>query len=100
LPLALAGFSFGAYVAARTRERVEAEKLLLMGVAVGKYQIPTPTVPENTLVIHGEEDEVIPLSEVLDWARPQGLPVIVFPGTGHFFHGKLVPLGKMIQRCW
>jgi hypothetical protein len=100
LPLALAGFSFGGFVAARARERVEADKLLLMGVAAGRYKIPVPSVPEGTLVIHGEEDEVIPLSAVMDWARPQGLPVIVFPGTGHFFHGKLVPLAKTIQRCW
>lgn len=100
LPLALAGFSFGGYVAAHTRQRVEADKLLLMGVAAGRYPVPLPEVPADTLVIHGEEDEVIPLSAVMDWARPQGLPVIVFPGTGHFFHGKLVPLGKAIQRCW
>ncbi|AXK40241.1 alpha/beta hydrolase [Crenobacter cavernae] len=100
LPLALAGFSFGGFVAARTRARIAADKLLLMGVAVGKYAIPTPQVPADTLVIHGEEDEVIPLSAVMEWARPQGLPVLVFPGTSHFFHGKLIPLGKMIQRCW
>lgn len=100
LPLALAGFSFGGFVAARTRAVIEADKLLLMGVAVGKYEIPTPPVPSDTLVIHGEEDEVIPLSAVLDWARPQDLPVLVFPGAGHFFHGKLVKLGQMIQRCW
>ncbi|TCW30737.1 alpha/beta hydrolase [Gulbenkiania mobilis] len=100
LPLALAGFSFGGFVAARARERVTSDKLLLMGVAVGKYAIPTPPVPADTLVIHGEKDEVIPLSAVLDWARPQALPVIVFPGTGHFFHGRLVPLAQTIQRCW
>ncbi|WP_159878000.1 alpha/beta hydrolase [Aquitalea denitrificans] len=100
LPLALAGFSFGGFVAARTRAVIEADKLLLMGVAVGKYEIPTPSVPADTLVIHGEEDEVIPLSAVMDWARPQDLPVLVFPGAGHFFHGKLVKLGQMIQRCW
>jgi len=97
LPLALAGFSFGGYVAAHTRQRIEADKLLLMGVAAGRYEIPVPPVPADTLVIHGEEDEVIPLAAVMEWARPQGLPVIVFPGTGHFFHGRLVSLGKMIS---
>lgn len=100
LPLALAGFSFGGFVAARVRERVEADKLLLMGVAVGKYVIPTPHVPADTLVIHGEADEVIPLTAVLDWARPQHLPVVVFPEAGHFFHGRLVQLAAMIKRCW
>lgn len=100
LPLALAGFSFGGFVAAQVRARVEAERLLLMGVAVGKYAIPTPAVPADTLVFHGEEDEVIPLSAVMDWARPQQLPVLVFPAAGHFFHGRLVQLAQMIQRCW
>ncbi|MDF0606256.1 alpha/beta fold hydrolase [Neisseriaceae bacterium TC5R-5] len=100
LPLALAGFSFGGFVAAQVRQRIDADKLLLLGVAVGKYEIATPAVPANTLVIHGEEDEVIPLASVMNWARPQGLPVLVFPGAGHFFHGKLVTLGQMIQRCW
>lgn len=99
LPLLLAGFSFGAFVAARVRERIETDKLLLIGVAVGKYPIPTPPVPADTLVIHGEEDEVIPLSDVLAWARPQDLPVVVFPGVGHFFHGKLVQLSACIRRC-
>lgn len=98
LPLLLAGFSFGGFVAARVRERVEADKLLLIGVAVGKYPIPTPPVPADTLLIHGEEDEIIPLADVLDWARPQNLPVTVFPGVGHFFHGKLVELADCIRR--
>ncbi len=100
LPLALAGFSFGGFVAARVRERCEAERLLLIGVAVGKYAIPTPPVPADTLVIHGEEDEVIPLSAVFDWARPQSLPVLVLPGAGHFFHGRLVQLAEQIRRLW
>ncbi|MCP9757883.1 alpha/beta fold hydrolase [Aquitalea sp. S1-19] len=100
VPLVLAGFSFGGFVAARTRARIEADKLLLMGVAVGKYPIETPVVPADTLVIHGEEDEVIPLSDVFNWARPQALPVVVLPGAGHFFHGRLIQLAALIKRCW
>lgn len=100
LPLVLAGFSFGAFVAARTREQVDADGMLLIGTAVGKYELPTPFVPDNTVLIHGEEDEVIPLSDLLDWARPQSLPVIVFPGCGHFFHGKLIVLNRIIERCF
>lgn len=100
LPLALAGFSFGGFVAARTRARIDADKLLLMGPAVGKYAIPTPDVPADTLVIHGEADEVIPLENVMAWARPQHLPVIVLPEAGHFFHGRLVQLASVIKRCW
>ncbi|MCG9081888.1 alpha/beta hydrolase [Laribacter hongkongensis] len=99
VPLILAGFSFGGFVAAHARQRTEADGLILMGPAVGRYPVPMPAeVPADTLVIHGEEDEVIALSTVLDWARPQSLPVVVFPGTTHFFHGKLVPLGRLIAR--
>jgi len=36
-------------------------------------------------VIHGELDEVVPLSEVMEWARPIGMPVVVIPEAGHFF---------------
>jgi hypothetical protein len=97
LPLVLAGFSFGGFVAARARERVEADKLLLIGLAVAKYKLPTPAVPADTLVIHGEQDEVVPLADLLDWARPQNLPVTVFPGVGHFFHGRLVELANFIK---
>ena len=48
-----------------------------------------PPVPPDTLVIHGENDETVPLAAVLDWARPQELPVVVVPGADHFFHRRL-----------
>ena len=53
---------------------------------------------KNTLVVHGEEDDVVPLKDVFDWARPQMLPVTVFPGTGHFFHGNLITLQRVVER--
>ena len=53
-------------------------------------------VPEHTLVIHGEEDDVVTLSEVLAWARPQKLPITVVPGAGHFFHGDLLKLQHLV----
>lgn len=98
LPLLLGGFSFGTFVMARVCQQVEAEKIILCGPAVGRF--PLPTVPAHTLVIHGEEDEVIPLAHVLDWARPQALPVVVFPGCSHFFHGRLTHLQQVVERLW
>jgi hypothetical protein len=90
-PLLLAGFSFGAYVAAEAASRLpEAQRplrLVLVGPSTQKQCIPA--VPADTVVIHGESDEVVPLSATLDWARPQSLQVIVLPGVGHFFHGQL-----------
>lgn len=85
--LALAGFSFGAGVQVMLAQRVQAERLVLVGVAVARFQLPR--VPPGTLVIHGENDETVPLATVLDWARPQDLPVVLIPGADHFFHRKL-----------
>jgi alpha/beta superfamily hydrolase len=60
----------------------------------------TETVPPDTLVIHGEYDDVVPLAAVLDWARPQTLPVVVVPGGEHFFHGRLNVLTDIVVRCF
>ncbi|WP_052190711.1 alpha/beta hydrolase [Chitinibacter sp. ZOR0017] len=99
--LTLAGFSFGTLVQSRLRQRLaehEVEGMILIGPAVSRYEFPT--VPKGTLVIHGEEDEVISLAAVLDWARPQQLPVLVVPGVGHFFHGRLTQLAELVDKNW
>ena len=96
LPLVLAGFSFGSYVQTQVAQRMEAERLVLVGPAVNRF--PAATVPPDTLVIHGEHDDVVPLASVLDWARPQDLPVVVVPGGEHFFHGRLHLLSEIVLR--
>jgi alpha/beta superfamily hydrolase len=98
LPVVLAGFSFGAFVAARVAQLVAAERVVLVGPAVRRF--PVADVPADTIVIHGEEDDVVPLGDVLAWARPQSLPVTVFPGCGHFFHGRLPQLARVIAGMW
>jgi len=95
LPLALAGFSFGAFVQARVARRLDAQRLVLIAPAINHFSVEP--VQTGTLVIHGEQDDVVPLPGVLDWARPQGLPVVVIPGAGHFFHGKLVELARIVN---
>ena len=98
LPVVLAGFSFGAYIAVRASERIQAERLVLVAPAVGRF--PIRHVPDDTIVIHGEEDDVVPLADVLAWARPQALPIVVFPGCGHFFHGRLPQLARIVTALW
>jgi len=106
-PLALAGFSFGGFVAARTHARlaeaanadpqaVRPAGLVLVSPATSRFDVPA--VPAHTLVVEGEQDDVVPLTSILDWARPQGLPVTVVPGTGHFFHGQLPRLRELVRR--
>ncbi len=102
--LCLAGFSFGAFVTSHAVERLHAqrtlEKVVLVGTAASRFHVAS--VPEElhqlTLVIHGEQDDTVPLSSVMDWARPQTLPVLVVPAGGHFFHGQLPLLRDLVTR--
>lgn len=98
LPVVLAGFSFGAYVQTRVAQRIAFQRLVLVGPAVGRFAVGP--VPAETIVIHGEEDEVVPLADVFAWARPQELPIVVFPGCGHFFHGRLTQLQRVVTGLW
>jgi uncharacterized protein len=84
-PLAVAGFSFGGYVASHLASQAKTAVL----IAPATQNFTAAAVPTGTLVIHGEADDVVPLSATMQWARPQSLPVVVVPGAGHFFHGQL-----------
>ena len=94
--LLLAGFSFGSFVQTRVAKRIACERMVLVGPAVNRFA--AETVPENTLIIHGEQDDVVPLAAVFDWARPQNLPIVVVPGGEHFFHGRLHLLAQIVTR--
>jgi uncharacterized protein len=99
--LLLAGFSFGGYLASQVARRLpEAERaarLVLVGPATSRFEVAA--VPDDTVVLHGELDDVVPLQATLDWARPQQLPVTVIPGAGHFFHGQLPLLKNLVLRA-
>jgi uncharacterized protein len=97
-PPVLAGFSFGTVVQTRVAKTVAPERMVLIAPAIGRFS--SDPVPADTIVIHGEEDDVVALGDVFAWARPQHLPVVVFPGCGHFFHGRLSQLQQTIAGLW
>lgn len=98
----LGGFSFGSAVASQvyagcgpaSEKGLAVAGLVLLGTAASRFSVAA--VAEDSLVIHGEQDDTVPLASVLDWARPQGLPVTVVPGAGHFFHGNLVVVKRLV----
>lgn len=100
----LAGFSFGTSVAAQLYAGLaglsvgKPDALLLFGVAVDRFKFRDIAVPDDTFMVHGEADEVVPLSEAMDFARSKSLPLIVLPDTSHFFHGRLVMLKQLLRQ--
>ena len=102
--LALAGFSFGAFVTSHAIEQLwqtrQLDKLVLVGTAASRFNVAplAPELHERTLVVHGEIDDTVPLADVMNWARPQKLPVTVIPGVEHFFHGQLTLLRSLVAR--
>jgi alpha/beta superfamily hydrolase len=103
-PLALGGFSFGSFVTSHAVQALAParlpEKLVLVGTAATRFQVAPVAfeLHDRTLVVHGEMDETVPLADVMNWARPQNLPVTVVPGGEHFFHGQLPLLRSLVVR--
>ena len=103
-PLCLAGFSFGAFVTSHAVTQLHASRdvqhVVLVGTAASRFAVAglPAELHRRTLVIHGEQDDTVPLESVMAWARPQVLPVLVVPTVGHFFHGQLPLLRDIVQR--
>lgn len=101
--LSLAGFSFGAFVTSHAVNALaerSLERIVLVGTAASRFQVAQVPMDfhDKTLVLHGEQDDTVPLADVMNWARPQSLPVTVVPGGGHFFHGQLPLLRTLVAR--
>jgi uncharacterized protein len=115
-PAVLAGFSFGSFVQtlvaqkldqqhtskmqakAQTQHPLAYERLVLLGPATTRFAVQP--VRADTIVIHGEKDEVVPLVNVFEWARPQALPIIVVPDSDHFFNRKLTSIKQIVLGAW
>jgi alpha/beta superfamily hydrolase len=104
-PLCLAGFSFGGAIQIFAAQRLKPQQVVLVAPAVERLSAPPLSFPQDTqdvrslsrvLIIHGDQDDVVPLKTVLDWAAPQELPIVVVPGAEHFFHRRLHILKRIV----
>lgn len=101
MPLVLAGFSFGSFVQTRVagalRERgIAVSRMVMVGTAVRRFEVQR--VPEDSVIIHGDLDETVPLADLLEWARGGDAPVTVIPGADHFFHRRLTVIKRIVLR--
>jgi uncharacterized protein len=98
LPIFLAGFSFGGFVQTKVATQLAIRQMVLIAPAAGRFDVAE--VKPDTLVIHGELDDTVPLKAIMDWARPQNLPIVVIPGADHFFHKRLHLIKQLVvQAC-
>ena len=73
-------------------------RMVLVGTAVKRFDVRP--VPDDTLLIHGELDDTVPLASVLEWARDGHAPVVVIPGADHFFHRRLTTIKRIVLQAW
>jgi uncharacterized protein len=100
-PLLLGGFSFGGAIQAHAAQRLNPQNLVLVAPSVANLNAPpVAQYCKNTLIIHGDQDEIVPLQNILAWAAPQSLPVVVIPGAAHFFHGNLLTLKRIVLNTY
>ena len=101
LPLWLAGFSFGGFIALDAAQSLQPDWLVTVAPAVNYF--PDQPVSLETirwLLIQGDADDIVPWSAVESWFGRQGLSpeVACVEGAGHFFHGRLNELRDIVLR--
>lgn len=106
----LGGFSFGGYVTAKVAEQltISPQDWGLEDVSIVQVALIAPSVEKNdtsnlvlptdkTFEIYGNQDEIISPKSMQDFADNLGIAVSVVDGAGHFFHGKLGGLKKLLE---
>ena len=106
LPLALAGWSFGAAVAVRlASSRDDLAALVAIapavaekpGVTAGLPSAPDVTLAMPTLFVVGANDDLTAPAACSSWARDVGATYIEMKGANHFFWAKYPALGGVVK---
>ncbi|MES2998008.1 MAG: alpha/beta fold hydrolase [Pseudomonadota bacterium] len=92
----LAGFSFGAYVAARSAKKWPVEQIVCIAPPIENFPFTTlHPFPCPWLLIQGDKDEIVSPTAVFSWIESletNSPHLIIIKGASHFFHGHLIEL--------
>ena len=99
-PIGLAGYSFGALVAARVAAAMPAlPALALLAPPLGMYDLDfLGHAPSHTLLLSGNRDQYCPAEALERLGLRLGTGVEIIEGAEHFFFGKLFPMSEAVER--
>ncbi len=99
-PIGLAGYSFGAWVAARLAAAMPAlPALALLAPPLQMYDLDfLGHAPSRTLLVSGSRDQYCPVEAIERLGLRLGTRAEIIEGAEHFFFGKLFPLSEAVER--
>jgi alpha/beta superfamily hydrolase len=98
--ICLAGFSFGAYIAAKATTQMVPQQLIMIAPPVQHFAMQAlPLISYSWILVQGEKDEIVSPEAVFTWAetRDPKPTIIRLPSAGHFFHGQLLELQRKLE---
>jgi len=95
----LSGFSFGAYIAMKAAQVLNPDRLITVAPPVNIFDFSALKAPASPwLLVQGDADEIVDAQQVQQWALQfNQVDMVKLHGAGHFFHGRLNELQKIIS---
>lgn len=96
----LGGFSFGSYITTRAALNLDVGQLISIAPPVDRYAFESLHHPECPwLVVQGDEDEVVNVDIVSNWAGKLKPPpeLVIMQKADHFFHRRIMDLRGLLK---
>ena len=96
----LGGFSFGSYITTRAALNLDTGYLISIAPPVDRYAFESLHHPECPwLVVQGDEDEVVNVDIVNNWASKLKPPpeLVIMQNADHFFHRRIMDLRGLLK---
>lgn len=99
----LAGFSFGGFVAASAATKLDVAELITIAPQVSRFlTAKLPPIICPWLIVQGGQDDIVSPQELYAWVETlEPKPKLIrLPNAGHFFHGQLLELRKILEEMF